>query len=124
MTIREKLAVSGQQSCSHQAYHLSAADGENSVALIAAQCDLDLTIACPPECDLGADAMAEIKRVQNQRQPDDHRVTIAKRARRSRCMPKAQGSKSFSAGLKKHQASTVDRQRLVHHCLPVGEMWL
>jgi N-acetylornithine carbamoyltransferase len=33
----------------------------NSFALIAAQFGLDLTIACPPEYDLGADAMAEIE---------------------------------------------------------------
>ncbi|HSO75485.1 MAG TPA: N-acetylornithine carbamoyltransferase [Blastocatellia bacterium] len=64
MTIREKLG-----SLDHQRVVLSWAFHPkplpmavpNSFALIAAQFGLDLTIACPPEYDLGDDAMAEIQ---------------------------------------------------------------
>ena len=63
MTIREKLG-----SLDHQRVVLSWAFHPkplpmavpNSFALIAAQFGLDLTIACPPEYDLGDEAMAEI----------------------------------------------------------------
>src|SRR5262249_28766372 len=63
MTIREKLG-----SLDHQRVVLSWANHPktlpmavpNSFALIAAQFGLDLTIACPPEYDLGDDIMQEI----------------------------------------------------------------
>ena len=64
MTIREKLGgFSGQRVVLSWAYHPKPLPMAvpNSFALIAAQCGLDLTIACPPEYDLGADAMAEIE---------------------------------------------------------------
>jgi N-acetylornithine carbamoyltransferase len=64
MTIREKLGgFSGQRVVLSWAYHPKPLPMAvpNSFALIAAQCGLDLTIACPPEYDLGAEAMAEIE---------------------------------------------------------------
>lgn len=64
MTMREKLgAFSGQRVVLSWAYHPKPLPMAvpNSFALIAAQCGLDLTIACPPEYDLGAEAMAEIE---------------------------------------------------------------
>ena len=64
MTIREKLGgFSRQRVVLSWAYHPKPLPMAvpNSFALIAAQCGLDLTIACPPEYDLGADAMAEIQ---------------------------------------------------------------
>ena len=63
MTMREKLGPrSGQPVVLSWAYHpkpLPMAVA-NSFALIAAQLGLDLTIACPPEYDLGDEAMSEI----------------------------------------------------------------
>ncbi|HVG20586.1 MAG TPA: N-acetylornithine carbamoyltransferase [Blastocatellia bacterium] len=64
MTIREKL---GPLSCDKVtltwAFHPKPLPMAvpNSFALIAAQFGLDLTIACPPEYDLGDEAMAEIR---------------------------------------------------------------
>jgi len=64
MTIREKLGgFSHQQVVLSWAYHPKPLPMAvpNSFALIAAQMGLDLTIACPPEYDLGDEAMAEIE---------------------------------------------------------------
>jgi len=64
MTMREKLgAFSGQRVVLSWAYHPKPLPMAvpNSFALVAAQCGLDLTIACPPEYDLGDEAMAEIE---------------------------------------------------------------
>ena len=65
MTIREKLgAFSGQRVVLSWAYHPKPLPMAvpNSFALVAAQCGLDLTIACPPEYDLGEEVMTEIER--------------------------------------------------------------
>jgi len=64
MTIREKLGrFSHQRVVLSWAYHPKPLPMAvpNSFALIAAQCGLDLMIACPPEYDLGDEAMAEIE---------------------------------------------------------------
>src|SRR2546423_5635638 len=64
MTIREKLgAFSRQKVVLSWAYHPKPLPMAvpNSFALIAAQMGLDLTIACPPEYDLGEETMAEIQ---------------------------------------------------------------
>jgi N-acetylornithine carbamoyltransferase len=64
MTIREKLgSFSHQRVVLSWAYHPKPLPMAvpNSFALIAAQFGLDLTIACPPEYDLGDEAMAEIQ---------------------------------------------------------------
>jgi len=64
MTIREKLgAFAHQPVVLSWAYHPKPLPMAvpNSFALIAAQMGLDLTIACPPEYDLGDEAMAEIE---------------------------------------------------------------
>jgi N-acetylornithine carbamoyltransferase len=64
MTMREKLgSFSGQRVVLSWAYHPKTLPMAvpNSFALIAAQCGLDLTIVCPPEYDLGDQAMAEIE---------------------------------------------------------------
>jgi N-acetylornithine carbamoyltransferase len=63
MTIREKLgSLSGQKVVLTWAYHPRPLPMAvpNSFALIAVQFGLDITIACPPEYDLGDEAMAEI----------------------------------------------------------------
>ncbi len=63
LTIREKLgALNGERVVLSWAYHPKPLPMAvpNSFALIAAQFGLDLTIACPPEYDLGDEAMAEI----------------------------------------------------------------
>ena len=64
MTIREKLGqFSHQRVVLSWAYHPKPLPMAvpNSFALIAAQCGLDVTIACPAEYDLGDEAMAEIE---------------------------------------------------------------
>jgi len=64
MTIREKLgSLDGQRVVLSWAYHPKPLPMAvpNSFALIAAQFGLDLTIACPPEYDLGDEAMDEIR---------------------------------------------------------------
>lgn len=64
MTIREKLGgFSGQRVVLSWAYHPKPLPMAvpNSFALIATQCGLDLTIACPSEYDLGDEAMVEIE---------------------------------------------------------------
>ena len=64
MTIREKLgSFSQQRVVLSWAYHPKPLPMAvpNSFALIAAQMGLDLTIACPPEYDLGDEAMVEIE---------------------------------------------------------------
>jgi N-acetylornithine carbamoyltransferase len=64
MTIREKLGeFSKQPVVLSWAYHPKPLPMAvpNSFALISAQMGLDLTIACPPEYDLGDEAMAEIE---------------------------------------------------------------
>ena len=63
MTIREKLGtLSGDRVVLSWAYHPKPLPMAvpNSFALITAQFGLDLAIACPPEYDLGDDAMLEI----------------------------------------------------------------
>ncbi len=63
MTIREKLgALNRQRVVLSWAWHPKALPMAvpNSFALIAAQFGLDLTIACPPEYDLGDEIMQEI----------------------------------------------------------------
>ena len=63
MTIREKLGrLSGDRVVLSWAYHPKPLPMAvpNSFALIAAQFGLNLTIACPPEYDLGDDMMEEI----------------------------------------------------------------
>jgi N-acetylornithine carbamoyltransferase len=63
MTIREKLgSLAGDRVVLSWAYHPRALPMAvpNSFALITAQFGLDLTIACPPEYDLGEEAMTEI----------------------------------------------------------------
>lgn len=63
MTMREKLgALAGQRVVLSWAYHPKPLPMAvpNSFALIAAQLGCDLTIACPPEYDLGDEAMSEI----------------------------------------------------------------
>lgn len=65
MTIREKLGPGERQPVAMTwAYHPRALPMAvpNSFALIAAQFGLDLTIACPPEYDLGEETMNEISR--------------------------------------------------------------
>src|SRR5947207_2372546 len=64
LTIREKLVgFSHQRVALSWAYHPKPLPMAvpNSFALIAAQCGLDLNIHCPPEYDLGDEAMAEIE---------------------------------------------------------------
>ncbi|HXU36011.1 MAG TPA: N-acetylornithine carbamoyltransferase [Blastocatellia bacterium] len=64
MTIREKLgAFSHQKVVLSWAYHPKPLPMAvpNSFALVAAQMGLDLTIACPPEYDLGDETIAEIQ---------------------------------------------------------------
>jgi len=63
MTIKERLGeLAGQRVVLSWAYHPKPLPMAvpNSFALIAAQFGLDLTIACPPEYDLGDEVMAEI----------------------------------------------------------------
>lgn len=64
MTIREKLgSLDNQRIVLSWAFHPKPLPMAvpNSITLIAAQFGLDLTIACPPEYDLGDEAMAEIE---------------------------------------------------------------
>jgi N-acetylornithine carbamoyltransferase len=64
MTIREKLGMfEHQRAVLSWAYHPKPLPMAvpNSFALIATQFGLDLTIACPPEYDLGDEVMAEIE---------------------------------------------------------------
>ncbi|HJQ68463.1 MAG TPA: N-acetylornithine carbamoyltransferase [Blastocatellia bacterium] len=63
MTMREKIgATAGQRVVLSWAYHPKPLPMAvpNSFALIAAQMGCDLTIACPPEYDLGDEAMSDI----------------------------------------------------------------
>jgi N-acetylornithine carbamoyltransferase len=69
MTIREKLgSLSRDRVVLSWAYHPKPLPMAvpNSFALIAAQFGLDLTIACPPEYDLGVEAMAEVEAAANE----------------------------------------------------------
>jgi N-acetylornithine carbamoyltransferase len=100
MTIREKLGtLSGQRVVLSWAYHPKPLPMAvpNSFALVAAQSGLDLTIACPPEYDLGEDVMAEI---ENGAKSSGARVRIA-RDQREACKgariiyAKSWGSKNF-----------------------------
>lgn len=64
LTIREKLgSFKGNRVTLSWAYHPKPLPMAvpNSFALIAAQFGLDLTIACPPEYDLGPEALSEIE---------------------------------------------------------------
>jgi N-acetylornithine carbamoyltransferase len=65
MTMRERLGtLAGQRVVLSWAYHPKPLPMAvpNSFALIAAQFGLDLTIACPPEYDLGDEVMREIEK--------------------------------------------------------------
>jgi N-acetylornithine carbamoyltransferase len=65
LTMREKLgSFNGDKVTLSWAYHPKPLPMAvpNSFALVAAQMGLDLTIACPPEYDLGGEAMSEITR--------------------------------------------------------------
>ncbi|HYP29394.1 MAG TPA: N-acetylornithine carbamoyltransferase [Blastocatellia bacterium] len=65
MTMREKIGpFGGDKVTLSWAYHPKPLPMAvpNSFALVAAQMGLDLTIACPPEYDLGEEAMSEIAR--------------------------------------------------------------
>jgi len=83
MTIQEKLGrdFSGKVVLSW-AYHPKPLPMAvpNSFALIAAQFGLNLTIACPPEYDLGPEAMAEI---ESAAQANQGRVTISREFRQA-----------------------------------------
>jgi N-acetylornithine carbamoyltransferase len=100
MTIREKLgAFSRQRIALSWAYHPKPLPMAvpNSFALIAAQCGLDLIIACPPEYDLGDEVMAQIESCAKS---SGGRVTIS-RDHRKACegvrivYAKSWGSKDF-----------------------------
>ncbi|HKA19209.1 MAG TPA: N-acetylornithine carbamoyltransferase [Blastocatellia bacterium] len=83
MTMREKLgAFSGQRVVLTWAYHPKPLPMAvpNSFALVTAQCGLDLTIACPPEYDLGDEVMAEI---ENGARSSGGKVRIARDQRES-----------------------------------------
>ncbi|HSE36600.1 MAG TPA: N-acetylornithine carbamoyltransferase [Blastocatellia bacterium] len=138
MTIREKLGgFSRQRVVLSWAYHPKPLPMAvpNSFALIAVQCGLDLTIACPPEYDLGADAMAEIEAGATS---SGGRVTIS-RDHRKGCegarivYAKSWGSKSFYGRAEedielrqKYKAWRIDEDVMgstdngwFMHCLPV-----
>jgi N-acetylornithine carbamoyltransferase len=100
MTMREKLgAFSRQRVVLSWAYHPKPLPMAvpNSFALIASQCGLDLTIACPPEYDLGEEALTEIHAAA---ESNGGRVTIS-RDYRAACAgarivyAKSWGSKDF-----------------------------
>jgi len=100
MTIHEKLGgFSRQRVVLSWSYHPKPLPMAvpNSFALIAAQCGLDLTIACPPEYDLGDEARAEIE--AGAKSSGGH-VTISRDARKA-CegarivYAKSWGSKDF-----------------------------
>jgi len=138
MTMREKLGkFSGQRVVLSWANHPKPLPMAvpNSFALIAAQCGLDLTIACPPEYDLGDDSMTEIEAAASS---SGGRVTIS-RNQQNACegarivYAKSWGSKNFYG---RGEDDVALRQRYRHwrideqmmrttdngwfmHCLPV-----
>jgi N-acetylornithine carbamoyltransferase len=138
LTIREKLGgFSGQRVVLSWAYHPKPLPMAvpNSFALIAAQCGFDLTIASPPEYDLGDDAMGEIEAGAKS---SGGRVTTSRDYRKA-CegarvvYAKSWGSKSFygQAGedialRQKYTGWRID-ENVMHstergwfmHCLPV-----
>ena len=78
MTIREKLgSLAGQRVVLSWACHPKPLPMAvpNSFALITAQFGLDLTIACPPEYDLGQEALSE---VQSAAKASGGRITISR----------------------------------------------
>jgi N-acetylornithine carbamoyltransferase len=100
MTIKERLgSFSGRRAVLSWAYHPKPLPMAvpNSFALVAAQFGLDLTIACPPEYDLGEEAMAEIN---NAARESGARVAIS-RDQREACRgarvvyAKSWGSKDY-----------------------------
>jgi len=124
MTIREKLGgFSGQRVALSWAYHPKPLPMAvpNSFALIAAQCGLDLTIACPPEYDLGADAMAEIEAGAKS---SGGRVTLSRDARKA-CegarivYAKSWGSKEFYG---RGQEDIELRKQYKHWCIDESVM--
>jgi len=124
MTIREKLGgFSGQRVVLSWAYHPKPLPMAvpNSFALIAAQCGLDLTIACPPEYDLGADAMAEIEAGAKS---SGGRVTLSRDARKA-CegarivYAKSWGSKEFYG---RGQEDIELRKQYKHWCIDESVM--
>jgi N-acetylornithine carbamoyltransferase len=119
MTIREKLGgFSHQRVVLSWAYHPKPLPMAvpNSFALIAAQCGLDLTIASPPEYDLGDEAMAEIETGASS---SGGRVTIS-RDQRTACAgaqivyAKSWGSKNFYG---RAEEDISLRQRYKHWCI-------
>jgi len=124
MTIREKLGgFSGQRVVLSWAYHPKPLPMAvpNSFALIAAQCGLDLTIACPPEYDLSADAMAEIEAGAKS---SGGRVTLSRDARKA-CegarivYAKSWGSKEFYG---RGQEDIELRKQYKHWCIDESVM--
>jgi len=124
MTIREKLGgFSGQRVALSWAYHPKPLPMAvpNSFALIAAQCGLDLTIACPPEYDLGADAMAEIEAGAKS---SGGRVTLTRDGRKA-CegarivYAKSWGSKEFYG---RGQEDIELRKQYKHWCIDESVM--
>jgi len=124
MTIREKLGgFSGQRVVLSWAYHPKPLPMAvpNSFALIAAQCGLDLTIACPPEYDLGADAMAEIEAGAKS---SGGRVTLTRDGRKA-CegarivYAKSWGSKEFYG---RGQEDIELRKQYKHWCIDESVM--
>lgn len=138
MTIREKLGEKGRhQVVMTWAYHPKPLPMAvpNSFALIAAQFGLDLTIACPPEYDLGEEIMDEIRAGAT---ASGARVTISRDLREASegariVYAKSWGGKAFYG---KPEEDVARRQKYTHwrvdeqimratdnawfmHCLPV-----
>jgi N-acetylornithine carbamoyltransferase len=138
LTIREKLGDKGRHPVVLTwAYHPKPLPMAvpNSFALIAAQFGLDLTIACPPEYDLGEEVMEEIRAGAT---ASGARVTISRDFREA-CQgakiiyAKSWGGRAFYG---KPEEDVARRQKYVHwrvdedimrvtdnawfmHCLPV-----
>lgn len=109
MTIRERLgSLSNQRVVLSWAYHPKPLPMAvpNSFALAAAQFGLDLTIACPPEYDLGDEVMAEIREAA---EASGGAVDISRDFREAAqgariVYPKSWGSKAFYGRLEQDVA--------------------
>jgi N-acetylornithine carbamoyltransferase len=138
MTIREKLgSLARDRVVLSWAYHPKPLPMAvpNSFALIAAQFGLDLTIACPPEYDLGDEAMSEIS---NAARASGSRILVA-RDQREACAgarviyAKSWGGKGFYGrpeedikAREKYPGWRIDEEIMgstdrgwFMHCLPV-----
>jgi len=138
MTMREKLGeLRNQRVVLSWAYHPKPLPMAvpNSFALIAAQMGLDLTIACPPEYDLGDEAMQEIEAGAN----ESGRSVRISRNQREACggakiiYAKSWGSKLFYGRgdedvrlRQKYKDWIIDEEKMsttdegwFMHCLPV-----